>query len=94
MLDKDNFVTIHHRNIRTRAIETFKALHELSLPLLNKVFVVRNCYYNLPGNNVLKRQKVNSLSYGTEPVSFLTPKIRDILPKEILICMVNVNKRR
>ena len=26
LLDKGNFVTIHHRNIRTLAIETFKVL--------------------------------------------------------------------
>ena len=30
LLDKDNSVTIHHRNIRTLAIETFKVLHGLS----------------------------------------------------------------
>ena len=39
LLGKDKSVTIHHRNIRTLAIETFKVLHGLSPPLLNKVFV-------------------------------------------------------
>ena len=42
LLGKDNSVTIHHRNIRTLAIETFKVLHGHSPPLLNKVFVERN----------------------------------------------------
>ena len=40
--DKDNSVTIHHRNIRTLAIEKFKVLRGLSPPLLNEVFVERN----------------------------------------------------
>ena len=47
LLDRDSFVTIHHRNIRTLAIKTFKVLHRLSPPLLNEVFVERNCNYNL-----------------------------------------------
>ena len=82
LLDKDNSVTIHHRN-RTLAIETFKVLHGISPPLLNEVFVERNCNYNLRGNNFLKRRRVNSVRYGTESVSFLAPKIWDTLPKEI-----------
>ena len=73
---------MHHRN-RTLAIETFKVLHGLFPPLLNEVFVERNYNYNLRGNNFLNRRRVNSVRYGTESVSFLAPKIWDILPKEI-----------
>ena len=39
LLDKNNSVTIHHRNITTLAIETFKVLHGLSPSLLNEVCV-------------------------------------------------------
>ena len=38
LLDKDNSVTIHHRNIRTLAIETYKFLQGLSPPLFNEIF--------------------------------------------------------
>ena len=74
LLDKDNSVTIHLRNIRTLAIETFKVLHDVSPPLLNEVFGKRNCNYNSRGNNFLNRRRVNSVRYGRESVSFLTPK--------------------
>ena len=37
----------------------------------------------LRGNIVLTRQRVNSVRYDTETVSFLTPKIGNILPKDI-----------
>ena len=84
LLDKDNSITIHHRNIRTLAIETFKVLRGLSPPLLNEVFVERNCNYNLRENNFLKRRRVNSVRYGTESVSFLALKICDTLPKGIM----------
>ena len=81
-LDKVHPVTIHHKN-RTFSIETFKVLHGLHPPLLNEVFVERNCNYNLPGINFLNRRGVNSVRYGTKSVSFLAPKIWDIFPKEI-----------
>ena len=82
LLEKDNSVTIHHRNIKILATETYKFLQGLSPPLMNEIFVERN-NYSLPGNNVLTRRRVNSVRYGTETVSFLAPKIWDILPKDI-----------
>ena len=53
---------------------------------MNEIFVERKNNYNLRGNNVLTRRRVNSVrinKYGTETVSFLAPKIWNILPKEI-----------
>ena len=83
LLKKDNSVSIHHRNIRTLATEIFKFLQRLSPPILNEIFVERNFNYNLRGNNLLIRRRVMSVRYGTETVSFLGPKIWDILPNEI-----------
>ena len=76
LLEKDNSVTIHHRNIKILATETYKFLQGLSPPLMNETFVEKNNNYNLWRNNVLNRR-------GTETVSFLAPKIWDILPKDI-----------
>ena len=50
---------------------------------MNETFVERNNNYSLRGNNVLTRRRVISVRYGTETVSFLAPKIWDILPKDI-----------
>ena len=41
---------------------------------MNEIFVERNSNYSLRGNNVLTRRRVISVRYGTETVSFLTPK--------------------
>ena len=65
VLNKDNSVTIHHRNIRRLVIEAFKVLHGLYPPLSNDVFVERSCDYNLRENNFLNRRIVNSVRYGT-----------------------------
>ena len=83
LLFKDNSVTIHHRNIKILAIQTYKFLQGLSAPLINEIFVERNKNYSLRGNNVLTRLIVNSARYGTETVFFLAPKIWDILAKDI-----------
>ena len=83
LLEKDNSVTLHHRNIKILATETYKFLQGLSPPLMNEIFVERNNNYSLRGNNILTRRRVNSVRYGTETVSFLAPKIWDILPKDI-----------
>ena len=70
-------------NIKTRATETYKFLQGLSPPILNEIFVERNNNYSLWVRNVLNRRGVNSIRYGTETVSFLAPKIWDILPKKM-----------
>ena len=50
---------------------------------MNEIFVERKSNYSLRGNNVLTRRRVNSVRCDTEAVSFLAPKIWDILPKDI-----------
>ena len=47
------------------------------------MFVPRQCNYELRGNNFLERRRVKSVRYGTESISSLAPKIREILPNEI-----------
>ena len=49
---------------------------------MNEIFVERNNNYSLRGNSVLTRRRVNSVRNGTETVSFLAPKIWNILPKD------------
>ena len=65
------------------AIEIYKVMQGISPPLLNEVFVPRQCNYELRGNNFLERRKVKSMRYGTESISSLAPKIWEILPNEI-----------
>ena len=48
LLTKDRSVT---RIIRPLAIETYKVLQGISPPLLNELFVPRQCNYELRGNN-------------------------------------------
>ena len=42
LLEKDNFITIHHRNVKILATEAYKFLQGLSPPLMNEIYVERN----------------------------------------------------
>ena len=74
LLEKDNSVTIHHRNIKILATKIYEFLKRLSPPLMNEIFVERNSNYSLRENNVLTRRSVNSVRFGTETVPFYPQK--------------------
>ena len=78
--EKGNSISIHHRNVRKLAIEIFKVLHGPSPPILNYIFVPVSRPYNFCQNDTLQRPRVNSFRCGTESISFLGPKIWDIVP--------------
>ena len=75
LLEKDNSVSIHHRNIQRLAIEIYKVLHGFSPPILNDIFVPVSRPYNFRRNDTLQKQRVNSVRHGTESISFLGPSI-------------------
>ena len=43
----------------------------------------RQLNYDLRSDNLLVRRRVKSVRYGTESITFLAPKIWEILPNEI-----------
>ena len=47
LLWKDSSVSIHHRNIRSFAIETYKIKNNVSTPIRSELFEKRNLNYNL-----------------------------------------------
>ena len=71
LLEKDGSVSIHERNIKILAKETFKISKNLAPP---------QPQYNLRYNSLFSRPLVKSVYKGTESLSFLGPKIWDILP--------------
>ena len=80
LLEKDNFVSIHQRNLQILAIEMFKVSNGLSPVLMNDIFKLRGEQtYNLRKLSQFYRPKVNSVYNGTESVSFLGPIIWDLV---------------
>ena len=86
---------MHHRNIQKLATEIYKVFHGFSPPILNDIFVPVSRPYNFRRNDTLQRRRVNSVRHGTESVSFLGPKIWDLVPSDIKLSQsLSIFKRK
>ena len=83
LLNKDNSVSIHHRNLQVLATEMFKIHRGLSPEILRETFVSKTSLYNLRRNDTFEKRKVHSVYHGTESLSFLGSKIWDLVPVEL-----------
>ena len=63
LLTRDRYLIIHHRKIRVLAIEIYKVMQGISPPILNELFLLRQCNYELHGNNFLERRRVKSVRW-------------------------------
>ena len=82
LLSKDQSYTIHHRNIQTLAIELYKVVNGLSPEIMN-IILPMNTKSKYPGSNVFITRNVKTVSYGTESLAHLAPKIWSIVPNEM-----------
>ena len=83
LLEEDNSVSIHHKNIQALAIEMFKVKHKLRPEITCDIFMERtNNQYILRNRLDFITPHVHSVFHGTESISYLGPKIWDIVPKE------------
>ena len=83
LLNKDNSFSIHHRNLQFLATEMFKIHRGLSPEILRQTFVPRTSLYNLCRNDTFEKRKVHSIFHVTESLSFVGPKIWDLVPVEL-----------
>ena len=85
-------VTIHHRNLKTRAYEIFKGNKNMALEILTEIFPQKESNYSLRNSTALQGRSIKTVMYGSETRPGLGPKIWDgikkdyvfyIIPKEI-----------
>ena len=82
--DNDGSFTIHQRNVQRSAIEIYKYLHGLSPAILSEGFKVNETIpYDLRMRNELYARNPKTVRYGTETISFLSPKTWSLLPQNI-----------
>ena len=82
LLAKDESFTIHERNIQTMAIELYKVKYGLAPKIMNLIFPLQaNMTY--PGQNDFVSRNVKNVSYGTETLAHLGPKIWALVPNDI-----------
>ena len=80
LFDKDNSLPVHQKNLQKLAIEMFKTYTGRAPQIMNEVFP-RNytLNYNLPCHTEFVSRAINTVHYGSELLSFLGPKIWEML---------------
>ena len=88
LLNKDNSVSLYHRNVQGLATEMFKTHRGLSPDILREIFVPKISLYNFRRNNIFERRQIHSAYHDTESLTFLDPKIWDLVPLELVSFVV------
>ena len=83
LLDLDDSMTIHHKNIQKLAIEMFKIKNNLSSPLMKKIFTENNNICDLREKRCWESTNVRTVQYGTETISYRGPKTWDMVPQSM-----------
>ena len=76
LLEKDNSVSIPHKNLQALVIEMFKVHTKTSPEIMQEVFQVKEQgNYNLRNQTDFVIPQVKSVNHGLESVRFLGPKM-------------------
>ena len=86
LLQKDNSFTIHHRNIQKLALEMYRVKHRIAPKIICELFNEANVPYNLRRDVSFRSYNVKTVLYGTETLSYLGPKIWNLVPSDIRDC--------
>ena len=83
LLKKAKSVKVHEKNLQVLATEMYKNYHNLSPLIMSDIFPRRTIQYNLRGNQDFSTRNVHSVRYGTDSLSYLGPKICELIPNDI-----------
>ena len=85
LLDKNNSVTIHHRNIQALATEIYKTLNNLNPIFMREIFSSKTHNYSIRTQN-LNCPNPRTVAYGLESLGYKGSQIWKSIPKEIQEC--------
>jgi len=84
LLNKDNSVSIHNRNLRALAIELFKVYTKQGPDILQDVFPINNeARYNFRKKAHFTTRAIRTVRYGDNSLRHLGPKIWEQIPSDI-----------
>ena len=82
-LEKDGSVSIHHKNIQSLATEMFQIKHGQSPEIVSNILTQTSQNYNFRLNRGFRIRSVKSVYHVSESISYLGPKIWEIVPVKI-----------
>ena len=83
LLEVTNKTTIHIRNLKFLVTEIYKFLNGLSPPIMNEVFQINECPYNLRNLRTLASKHKSTVRYGLDTFPFKGPQIWQDIHSEI-----------
>ena len=83
LLELDNSVSIHHRNIRLLSIELYKVAHNLSDQVMSELFNLRDINVNFHSQTDFEVGPIYTTAYGLRSFKCFAPKIWNILPIDV-----------
>ena len=84
LLELDNSVKIHHRNLQVLVTEIFKVKNGLAPEIMKEVFEFQHPPYTLrTESNHFKRNNVKTTNYGIQSIRYLGPKLWDLVPNDM-----------
>ena len=84
LLDLDNSVTLHQKNLQDLMTEIYKVKHGIAPEIMKDIFELQNPSYNLRSScNQFRRENIKTVHYGLQSVRYLGPKIWEFVPNNI-----------
>ena len=84
LLEKDNSVTTHVKNLHVLVTEMYNVQNNCSPEIMTKVFPTNEaiCEYDLRNTSDFAARRIKTVRYGSESLSYLGPRLWNILPDE------------
>ena len=81
LLQRDNSVTIHQKNIQALAIMMYKVVNNIAPTIVSELFSYSNVNYNLRSGSQFHQPSANKVWNGQETISYLGPKNWNMVPE-------------
>ena len=76
LLDLDNSVTVHRKNLQALATEIYKVKNGIAPEIMKDIFELQNPSYSLRSScNQFRRENIKTVHYGLQSVRYLGLKI-------------------
>ena len=84
LLQKDESITIHQRNLQYLVIEIYKVRMGISAKIMNEIFrFSKNYVYYLRSGIQLEKPSINTVQFGSESTVYLGAKIWELIPETL-----------
>ena len=93
MLDKDESITIHKRNIHALALEIYKTINNLNPKFMDEIFCVKQHNYSTRSQNLVYHVKYGALSHKKLKLPMILQPSKALISKyNRSICKCNLCK--